>query len=71
MTSDQVKRKLAAILSAKVRGGQPHDGRGRGVTLRTLNDYKGIIRNLAGEHRGRVVASPGDNVLAEFASVVN
>ena len=40
-------------------------------TLRTLNTYKGLIRNLVGEHRGRVVGSPGDNVLAEFASVVD
>ena len=40
-------------------------------TLRTLNAYKEVIRNLVQQHRGRVVGSPGDNVLAEFASVVD
>jgi adenylate cyclase len=40
-------------------------------TLRTLNSYKELMRDLVGEHRGRVVGSPGDNVLAEFASVVD
>ena len=32
---------------------------------------QGADSELVGEHRGRVVASPGDNVLAEFASVVD
>ena len=40
-------------------------------TLRTLNAYKEMIRNLIQQHRGRVVGTPGDNVLAEFASVVD
>jgi adenylate cyclase len=71
MTPDQVKRKLAAILSADVKGYSRLMGEDEEWTLRTLNNYKGIIRTLVGEHRGRVVASPGDNVLAEFASVVD
>ena len=29
------------------------------------------MTTLIGRHRGRVVDSPGDNLLAEFASVVN
>jgi adenylate cyclase len=71
MTSDNLKRKLAAILSADVKGYSRLMGEDEEWTLRTLNSYKGLIRNLVGEHRGRVVASPGDNVLAEFASVVD
>ncbi|MBI4767784.1 MAG: tetratricopeptide repeat protein [Deltaproteobacteria bacterium] len=71
MTPDQMKRKLAAILSADVKGYSRLMGEDEEWTLRTLNSYKGLIRNLVGEHRGRVVASPGDNVLAEFASVVD
>ncbi len=71
MTPDQVKRKLAAILSADVKGYSRLMGEDEEWTLRTLNSYKVLIRNLVGEHRGRVVGSPGDNVLAEFASVVD
>ncbi len=71
MNPDQVKRKLAAILSADVKGYSRLMGEDEEWTLRTLNNYKGLIRNLVGEHRGRVVGSPGDNVLAEFASVVD
>jgi adenylate cyclase len=69
MTSDNLKRKLAAILSADVKGYSRLMGEDEEWTLRTLNNYKGIIRNLVGEHRGRVISSPGDNVLAEFVSV--
>jgi adenylate cyclase len=70
MTSEKIKRKLTAILSADVKGYSRLMGEDEEWTLRTLNTYKGLIRNLVGEHRGRVVASPGDNLLAEFASVV-
>jgi adenylate cyclase len=55
LTSDQVKRKLAAILSANVKGYSSLMGEDEEWTLRTLNNYKGIIRNLVGEHRGREV----------------
>ena len=40
-------------------------------TLRTLNAYKEVMRSLVQQHRGRVVSTPGDNVLADFASVVD
>ena len=71
MTSDKIKRKLTAILSADVKGYSRLMGEDEEWTLRTLTSYKGLIQNLVGEHRGRVVGSPGDNVLAEFASVVD
>ena len=71
MTPDQVKRKLAAILSADVKGYSQLMGEDEEWTLRTLNTYKGLIRNLVGEHRGRVVGGAGDSILAEFASVVD
>jgi adenylate cyclase len=71
MASENLKRKLAAILSADVKGYSRLMGEDEEWTLRTLNSYKGLIQNLVGEHRGRVVASPGDNLLAEFASVVD
>ena len=71
MTTEKIKRKLAAILSADVKGYSRLMGEDEEWTLRTLNSYKELIGNLVGEHRGRVVASPGDNVLVEFASVVD
>ena len=41
------------------------------ATVKTLEAYKQIISDLVKQHRGRVVDSPGDNLLAEFASVVD
>ena len=41
------------------------------ATLKTLDQYKEIMSELIRQNRGRVVDSPGDNLLAEFASVVN
>jgi adenylate cyclase len=40
-------------------------------TIRTLNAYKEVMTNLIQQHRGRVVDAPGDNMLAEFGSVVD
>src|SRR5512139_90542 len=71
MTTQEVKRKLAAILSADVKGYSRLMGEDEEWTLHTLNTYKGMMSSLIQQHRGSVVAAPGDNVLAEFASVVD
>jgi len=71
MTSQEVKRKLAAILSADVKGYSRLMGEDEEATVRTLNAYKEVMANLIQQYRGRVVDAPGDNVLAEFASVVD
>jgi len=71
MTPHDLKRKLTAILSADVKGYSLLMGDDEEWTVRTLNVYKEVIRSLVGQHRGRVVDSPGDNLLAEFASVVD
>ena len=71
MTTDRIKRKLTAILSADVKGYSRLMGEDEEWTLRTLNAYKEVMRSLVQQHRGRVVSTPGDNVLAEFASVVD
>jgi len=71
MTTQEVKRKLAAILSADVKGYSRLMGKDEKGTVRTLNAYKGVMTNLIQQHRGRVVDAPGDNVLAEFGSVVD
>jgi adenylate cyclase len=41
------------------------------ATIRTLEEYREVMSKLIEKHRGRVVDSPGDNLLAEFASVVD
>jgi len=69
--TEKIKRKLTAILSADVKGYSRLMGEDEEWTVRTLKVYKDVMRNLIQQHRGRVVDSPGDNVLAEFASVVD
>jgi len=71
MTTPEVKRKLAAILSADVKGYSRLMGEDEEATVRTLNAYKEVMKNLIQQSHGRVVDAPGDNVLAEFASVVD
>jgi adenylate cyclase len=71
MTIQEVKRKLTAILSADVKGYSRLMGEDEKGTVRTLNAYKEVMAGLIQHHRGRVVDAPGDNVLAEFASVVD
>jgi adenylate cyclase len=71
MTTQEVKRKLAAILSADVKGYSRLMGEDEEGTIRTLNAYKEVMSSLIQQQRGRVVDAPGDNVLAEFGSVVD
>ena len=71
MTTQEVKRKLAAILSADVKGYSRLMGEDEKGTVRTLNAYKEVMAGLIQHHRGRVVDAPGDNVLTEFGSVVD
>jgi adenylate cyclase len=41
------------------------------ATVKTIASYREIMASLIKQHRGRVVDSPGDNLLAEFSSVVD
>lgn len=66
-----MERKLTAILSADVAGYSRLMGAEEEETLRTLNAYRTVMDTLIVQHRGRVVGSAGDSVLAEFASVVD
>ena len=65
------KRKLAAILSADVEGYSRLMGQNEEQTIRTLTSYRTAISDLVQQYRGRVVDTPGDNILAEFGSVVD
>lgn len=40
-------------------------------TIETLIAYRALMSNCIGQYHGRVVDSPGDNLLAEFPSVVD
>jgi TolB-like protein/class 3 adenylate cyclase/Tfp pilus assembly protein PilF len=64
-------RKLAAILIADVKGYSRLMGEDEAATIQTLTVHQALIATFVQQYQGRVVSSPGDNVLAEFASVVD
>src|SRR5215468_8662622 len=64
-------RRLAAILSADVAGYSRLMGEDEEATVRTVTVYRDAITALVQQYRGRVVDSPGDNLLDEFASVLD
>ncbi len=66
-----MERKLTAILSADVEGYSRLMGEDEEATVKTLSIYREAMSRLIEEHKGRVVDSPGDNLLAEFTSAVN
>ena len=68
---EEYKRKLAAIFSADVAGYSRLMGDDEVATVDTLTSYREVMYSLIKQYRGRVVDSPGDNILAEFASVVD
>ena len=71
MATQDFKRKLTAILSADVKGYSRLMREDEEATVRTITAYRTAIANLIQQYRGRVVDSPGDNILAEFTSVVD
>ncbi|NIO04051.1 MAG: hypothetical protein GTN74_05395 [Proteobacteria bacterium] len=71
MTTDDVNRRLAAIMSADVKDYSRLMREDETSTVRTLTAYQEMMNTLIKQHHGRVVDSPGDNLLAEFASVVD
>jgi adenylate cyclase len=70
MTDERPNRKMSAILSADVKGYSRLMSVDEEGTFKALNDCREIIARCVHDHRGRVVDSPGDNVLAEFVSTV-
>ena len=71
MDTKDVKRKLRAILSADVQGYSRLMGDDEVATVKTITEYRETLGSLINQYKGRVVDSPGDNVLAEFGSVVD
>ncbi|UCE33081.1 MAG: adenylate/guanylate cyclase domain-containing protein [Deltaproteobacteria bacterium] len=71
MEPQNIQRKLTAILSADVKGYSRLMGEDEVSTVLTITAYRKVMATLIQKHRGRVVDSPGDNLLAEFSSVVD
>jgi len=71
MNEDQVKRKLTAILSADVKGYSRLMGEDEEATVRTITAYREVMTGMIKDQNGRVVDAKGDNLLAEFPSVVD
>jgi adenylate cyclase len=71
MAEERAKRKLSAILSADVKGYSRLMSQDEEATVKTLKQHSETISGLILDHRGRVVDAPGDNILAEFGSVVD
>ena len=66
-----IERRLAGILSADVKGYSTLMRDDEVATVRTLTAYRGLMAEIIRGRRGRVVDSPGDNLLAEFSSVID
>jgi adenylate cyclase len=71
MAEEGFRRKLTTMFSADVAGYSRLMGEDEAATVRTLTTYRNVMVELIKQHRGRVVDSPGDNLLAEFTSVVD
>ena len=71
MSGNGFKRKLIAILSADVEGYSRMMGTDEDNTVRTITEYREVFTDYVRQHQGRVVDTPGDNILAEYESVVD
>ena len=71
MAAQDFKRRLTAILSADAKDYSRLMGTDEVTTVTTLKAFRQIMAALIDQHGGRVVDSPGDNLLAEFQSVVD
>ena len=71
MADEDYKRKLTAILSADVAGYSRLMGDDETATVSTLKSHRNIFSENVQTFNGRVVDSPGDNILAEFRSIVD
>jgi len=71
LSAEKYKRKLAAVLSASAVEYGRLMGEDEAGTLQTLKGHRQAMCSLVEKHQGRVVDTRGDNLLAEFASVVD
>jgi adenylate cyclase len=71
MTEERAKRKLSGILSADAVGYSRLMQEDEASTIRNLENSKRMMSELIEQYKGRVVDAVGDNLLAEFVSVVD
>ena len=71
MGTADLTRRLSAILSADVEGYSRLMRDDDEATVQMITTYRTAMAHLIQQYRGRVVDSPGDNILAEFTSVVD
>jgi adenylate cyclase len=71
MSQSAFNRKLTTIFSADAAGYSRLMGADEAATVQTIELYRKIMSDLITQHRGHVIDSPGDNLLAEFGSVVD
>jgi adenylate cyclase len=71
VSAEEFKRRLTAIMSADVEGYSRLMRDDEVATIQTITSYRTALTDLIQQYRGRVVDSPGDNILAEFVSVVD
>ncbi len=72
LASERVERRLTAILAADVAGYSRLMGADEEGTLAQLKAHRReLVDPKIAEHRGRIVKTTGDGLLAEFASVVD
>jgi class 3 adenylate cyclase len=71
VTAENIRRRRAVILSADVKD----DGRllwgDEDETLKVLTAHNDVTTTLIQQHHGRLLDSPGDNILAVFTSAVD
>jgi adenylate cyclase len=68
MSEERVKRRLTTILAADVAGYARLMRANEEETLRSLTSCRSMVDQLIDQHKGRIVNTAGDSVLAEFAS---
>jgi adenylate cyclase len=71
LEAHRVERKLSAIFAADVEGYSRLMGQDEVGTLRTLTAYRAIIDRLIAFHRGRILNTAGDSLVADFGSTVD
>lgn len=71
MDDEKYQRKLAAIFHADVVGYSKLMRDDEMATVNTISEYRELMATLIRQHRGRIVDTSGDNILAEFPSVVD
>ena len=71
MAIESTTRKLTAILSADAVGYSRLMTEDEVGTVQRLKSYRELIGVRVREYNGRVVDSPGDNILAEFPSALD